>query len=178
LPLLALQGGAVIAAGPEGYCVDPSASNARTGFAMIAGCDAIEGGDARPRLNGLIVVQSGAANTAAVTGAEDAFRAFLESEAGRSLLSRSGDAQTIDLDGTQAGDGRVTVYFDDTAPNEIIGVGPHEWRTFLDLNGRLVTVTVLSFSAAPIGEAAGDALLNQAVDALIAANTPQLAIDG
>lgn len=171
LPALALHSGALTAVSPTGYCIDAGASRASRGFALLAACDAITGGDARPSINGLIVIQAGVADSASVAGAEDAFRQFLESDAGRAVLSRSGDAETVDLDGTRAGDGQVTVYFDDSAENPIAGVSPHEWRSFLDVNDRLVTVSVHSLLAAPISETAGDSLLDDAVAALLSANS-------
>ncbi|MEJ6396764.1 dihydroxy-acid dehydratase [Yoonia sp. 208BN28-4] len=170
LPVLQLLGGDVIVTGPDGYCVSPAASNARAGFAVMAGCDLIAGGPERPSVNAVITVQAGAADTAAVAGNEATFAAFLETDAGQAVLSRAGDAATVDVKSATSRDGRVSVTFADTAPDTIAGFQPTQWRGFVDVNGRLVTVTVRGLAGAPLFDGAGNALLGQALGAIRAAN--------
>lgn len=173
---IALLGGAVKVAGPEGYCVDARASRARTGFAVLAPCVAL-GGDTQPAVAGLITVQVGAADTASVDGSEPALRGLLETENGAALLSREADAAAIDVLGTETADNRVTVHFTDSAAPIAEGVGPQEWRGFFDLGERLVTVSVYELIRAPLEPSRGRNLLDQAITGLIAVNTPDVATE-
>ncbi|MFT4744076.1 MAG: hypothetical protein ACI91Z_002056, partial [Yoonia sp.] len=59
----------------------------------------------------------------------------------------------------------------DSAATVIESMQNAEWRSFFDLNDRLVTVSVRGIDAAPLSERDGVVLLEQAVAALIAANT-------
>lgn len=172
-PSAALLGGAVTAVGPDNFCVDGRASRPRDGFALFAPCRLLTGdGPGVPGL-ALITVQAGAAGTASVAGSEPVFEAFLRTDAGATLLSSTGDAAAITLRGSRAGGGTVTAFFDDTAPPPIPGTQPTEWRGFVDLSGRLVTVSVRGLADAPLSVSVGDALLRQALVALQEVNAAE-----
>ncbi len=174
---IALLGGAVQAAGPDNFCVDRRSSRARDGFALLAPCRLLTGeGEGVPGL-ALITVQAGASGTASVAGSEPVFEAFLKSAEGAALLSASGDASAITLRRTRANGGIVTAFFDDTNPPPIAGTQPTEWRGFVDINGRLVTVSLRGLADAPLSVSVGDALLRQALAALQAANATETATD-
>lgn len=170
LPSLALRGGAVIAAGPDNYCVAPSVSNPGNGFALLAACDVISGGKSRPSINALITTQVGDVASASVAGSEPVFRAFLETDAGRALLSRTATASTITIAELDSRQGQVTVVFDDTSPAAFAGLQQREWRSFVDVGDRLVTLTVRGLAGDPLSDARARALMNQAVGALRVAN--------
>ena len=157
---LALLDGAVRARGPEGYCIDQGASDARRGFAILAGC-ALMAPDAAvmPSLDGLITVQFGQEGTASVTGNEEGFAAFLRSDAGRGLLSRTGDLATVPDVVTVTDASAVLARFEDAGGAGIPNTGGQQWRGFLDIGGRLVTVTVLSFDRNPLSAVEGERLL-------------------
>lgn len=174
---IALVGGDVVATGPDGYCVAPRASNARNGFALLAGCGAIAGDAARPSINALITVQAGAENSASVNGSEQGLHDFLDTAAGRAALSQSGDADTVKVDGITHRAGRVSVVFEDTSPEQLRGFQAREWRSFMDVNTRLVTVTVRGLAGDPLSDARAQALLTQAVGAIRDANAATDAAD-
>ncbi len=174
---IALQGGAVQATGPDNFCVDRRASRPRDGFALIAPCLMLSGeGEGVPGL-ALITVQVGDAGTASVAGSEPLFVAFLKTDAGATLLSATGDADAITLRGTRGSGGTVTAFFDDTNPPPIAGTQPTEWRGFLDLSGRLVTVSLRGLADAPLSVSVGDALLRQTLVAMQQANAPETDAD-
>ncbi len=174
---IALAGGAVTATGPDNFCVDPRASRTRDGFAILAPCVLLTGeGPGVPGL-ALITVQVGDAGTASVAGSEPVFEAFLKGDAGAALLSATGDAGAITVRRTRASGGVVTVFFDDTNPPPIAGTQPTEWRGFLDLSGRLVTVSLRGLADAPLSVSVGDALLRQSILALQSANATEIQAD-
>lgn len=164
---MALVGGDITAATPPGYCLDGSASRPGDGFAVIAPCAAFGGDDAVPRVVGVATIQVGLPDSGIVAGAETGLRDLLVSDAGAALLSAAGGADTITVLGSQVQDNMVKVHFTDTAAPPMAGLQDHEWRAFLDLKGRLVTVAVRGPADAPLTDGTGAWLLDQLVNALV-----------
>ncbi len=175
---LALLGGDVRVRGPEGYCIDQGASNARRGFAVMAGCALLSDNAAvMPALDGLVTVQFGEPNTASVTNNEDAFAAFLETDAGRGLLAGSGDVANVSEVATISDRAGVLVRFEDTSGPAFAGTSGPQWRGFLDINGRLATVSVLSFDRAVLSRGEGERLLIVSMAELAEVNAPVVVAD-
>lgn len=172
---LSLLGGDVRARGPEGYCVDQGASNARRGFAVLAGC-ALLSDDAAvmPNLDGLITVQFGDADTASVTDNEEAFAAFLQSDAGRGLLSGDGDILNVPEVATVTDRAGVMARFEDQSGPSFAGTSGPQWRGFFDVRGRLVTISVLSFDRDALSHGEGQRLLVVTMAELAEANAPEV----
>lgn len=173
-----LLGGAVTAAGPDGFCVSPDASRPRAGFAAITACNAITGEGALPFSMGLITVQAGEDGTASVAGPGTAFSDFLRSDAGAAVLSVSGNAADVTVDRVFSGDGAVTAVFTDKGDAPLPGTDPIQWRAFTDINGHLVTISLRSLTASPLAPAQGEALLRRAVRAILAANVRETVVNG
>ena len=169
---LSLLGGEVRVRGPEGYCIDQAANDARSGFAVIAGCVLLtDNADLAPVLDGLITVQFGDEETASVTEQEEAFASFLDSNAGRNLLATSGDAADLVDMVSQIEGSAVLVRFEDTSLPAFAGTNGAQWRGFFDVNGRLTTVSVLSFDRAPLTQSEAEQLLIATVNELTAVNS-------
>lgn len=170
---LSVLGGDIRVRGPQGYCVDQGASAARRGFAVLAGCALLsEDAAVMPRLDGLITIQIGAENTASVTGNEDAFAEFLKSEAGRGVLASTGDLATVPQVATVTDASAVLARFEDTSGPTFPATSGPQWRGFLDVSGRLVTVSVLSFDRKPLSRSEGERLLVVAMAELAEVNAP------
>lgn len=172
---LALDGGALIAAAPHGYCVDPRASRPAQGFALFAGCSLISALDLMPYAEALLSIQADEPGSAAVAGQEQELAALLQTPQGAALLSAAGSSDTVTVDRAIAGAGLVMVHFDDTASPPAPGIAQSEWRAFLDLNGRLVTIALRGLARAPLSDESGFALLRNAAATLRAANVPEAA---
>jgi hypothetical protein len=169
---LAVLDGAVSVRGPEGFCVDQQSSRARSGFAVLAGCAVLSDATSMPTHEALITVQIGATDSAAVSGAEADLAALLRTIQGATLLSASSDPATVQVARVDRADGVVVVRFSDAAPAAIQGLEPLEWRAFLDIRGRLTTISLRGFDRAPLPADQGLRLLSQAIGALRAANAP------
>jgi hypothetical protein len=167
---VALYRGALVARGPEGYCIDPVASRPAAGFAVLAGCALISDNPAMPAIDAFVTIQAGEEGSAGVATNEDGLADLLTSPEGVSLLSATGNAATVVVDSVTATPGVVTVHFTDYAPALADGLEPQEWRAFLDLGGRLTTVGLRGFSRAPLDRDTGLRALGQVVDGLRAAN--------
>ena len=167
---LAILGGDLTAVGPRGYCVDAGASRPGDGLALIAACSTLAGEGALPWRNAVIVVQAGPEGSATVTGSETDLRALVATEAGRALLSGTGQAGAITIRRADSAAGLVTVIYTDTGPGPVPGTQSTEWRAFIDLRGRLVTISLRGLAATPLDDNAGLSLLRDAVSALQSAN--------
>ena len=170
--------GDVIVTGPAGYCVDPSASSPANGFAVLAPCITLGGDQPAPEIVGVVTVQVGPEGTAAVTGDEIALRDFLLTPAGKRLLSTSGDHSGLRILTTQAFNDQVMVHFTDNSPSVIAGLQAEEWRGFVDVNGRLVTVAVRGLEIAPLGDGPGAGLLKLVMAGIGSEVPPVLPITG
>lgn len=170
---LSLLGGDVRVRGPEGYCIDQDASNARRGFVVMAGCALLSQDVAvMPDLDGLITVQFADADTASVAGNEEAFADFLTSDLGRATLASDGDLSLMSEVATVIDRGGVLARFEDLSTPSFAGTTGPQWRGFMDINGRLVTVSALSFSRAPLSRGQGERLLAVTMAELAAINAP------
>ena len=169
---LAVLDGAVAVRGPDGYCVDQQSSRAGSGFAVLAGCALVSDATEMPVHEALITVQIGSQGSAAVTGAEAELAALLRTAQGAALLSDSSDAGSVQVDRVDRADGVVVVRLSDAAPAQVQGLERREWRAFLDIRGRLTTISLRGFDRAPLPAEQGLRLLSQAIGALRAANAP------
>lgn len=167
---LSVLNGAITAVGPDNFCADPAASSPKKGFVIFAPCSTLGVEDAEPSVTAIVTVQVGGARSATVGGDPTALAAVLEGSSGPAILARGGDPETVSVKSVTHGDDRVAVYFTDDAPSLIKGAKDAEWRSFVDLAGRLITVSVRGFEEAPLSQSAGAVLLGQATDALLAAN--------
>lgn len=164
---LALVDAGIVATAPAGYCVDPAASDADAGFAVMAPCATLGGTDTPPDVLGVATLQVGPADSGAVTGSEDALVSLFASDAGAVLLSAQGDPDLITVNDADKGENTVTVQFTDRGAPPIAGLGVDEWRGFTDINGRLVTVGVRGLAAAPLADGTGMWLLNLIMTGLV-----------
>lgn len=169
---LSVLDGAASVRGPEGYCVDQQSSRAGSGFAVLAGCAVVSDATMMPTVEGLITVQIGAASSASVTGAEPEMAALLRTTLGAQLLSAASNPASVQVARVDRADGVVVVRFSDATPAATPGLEPSEWRAFLDIKGRLTTISLRGFVRAPIPSEQGLRLLSQAIGALRAANAP------
>jgi hypothetical protein len=167
LPLL---DGSLRVKGPQGYCVDPDASRPETGFAVLGACGLMVAAGIMPQTDGFITIQIGDGGTAAVAGNEAALASLLRTSDGVALLTEAGDPSAVTLGQIDLGDGIVSVRFTDSSPPPVEGLMADEWRAFLDIEDRLVTIGVRGYNRAPLTAGQAQALLYGTVAALRAAN--------
>lgn len=156
---IAVAGGAVTVAGPAGYCIDRGASRsgAEAAFVLLGSCAALSqrAGLAAPDAPALLTASVLAAPSGA--GAPDLERmaAFFRTEAGRAALSRSGRAESVEVAESFVRDGVLYLRARDrSAPQSGQGVEPEYWRAVLDLEGRMVTLSVLGAAERPLAQVA------------------------
>lgn len=166
---MAVADGTVTIAGPPGYCIDPSASHeAHTGsFILLGSCASLAGSadSARPKTAAILTatISPSGAGEADLSGFFPTMAKFLQSDAGRAALSRSGKAKTVKiLKITSVGD-VMFVSVRDTARAQGQDVEPDYWRALFALNGQMVTLSAISLKTMPLDQSAKRALLEKFV---------------
>ncbi len=147
---VAVLGGAVTVAGPEGWCVDTGATR-ETGeqaFVLLVRC---RGGRRQPVLSVTITdIRVPAGDRAAqLAGLVE----FLQTDAGRGQLSRRGRADEVTIRSHRIDGGALWLDLADTGNPD--SFGPDYWRVVMPLAGRLVTLSAMSPAGAPSPPEAG-----------------------
>lgn len=168
---LSLLEGSVRVRAPEGYCIDQSASRARSGFVMMAGCAVVADEiGVMPSLDGLLTVQFGDVGSAGVDGNEAILAALLQ---GDSADAAGSDEPGGDVAELYQSANRVILRHDEVSPPEMSGTTGPVWRGFMDVRGRLVTITVRSFDRAPLRNEEARRLLEITMSEVAQANAAQ-----
>ncbi|WP_343080625.1 cation transport ATPase [Ostreiculturibacter nitratireducens] len=166
---VAVLGSSVTVAGPRGYCVDSTASRdgAESAFVLLGSCASLAGTPFAPAPKAPAILTASVLAEGAELVAETApLAAFFRSASGRAALSRSGNAETVEVLETFEADGVMFLRVRDISESGTQGqpVEPEYWRAVLALNGRLVTLSALGHQARPLS--AGDK--RAAIDAFLA----------
>jgi len=168
---------AVVIAGPDGFCVDPTATrdDGVTGFVLMGNCAAISesSGAGQPEIPALLTASvSDAAESGSLRESIPTLAEFFRSEDGRRLLSRSQNADSVEvLDSFHQGD----IYFlqaRDTSEDAMFGVGQEYWRAYMDVGPRIATLSVLRVQDRELSSEASLDLLRGFTAAVTAANAP------
>lgn len=173
---------AITITGPPGYCVDPTATrnSGDTGFAVLGNCAAILG-SARARQPDVPAVLTAAVSApssgTSLTANLDALDAFFRSQDGRALLSRSGDADSVQILNTRTQSGMFLLHARDTSAGDMGGVAADYWRAYMDIGPRLATLSVLALADAEISNDQALATLTRFATAIQSANPDANAAD-
>ena len=166
---------AVTISGPSGFCVDPDSlrDNEATAFVLMGNCAVISNrrSAGEPSVPAVLTASISEADTAQnLRDSIPRLDGFFNSDEGRALLSRAGEAETVDvLDSFHQGD----IYYlraRDGSANDIQNVASDYWRSYLDIGDRIATLTVLAREDEPISPEEGLATLRQFTQAVVAAN--------
>lgn len=141
--------GALTVAGPDGFCIDQSATreSGENAFVLLRRCRGGRGPVLSVTVTDLRVPPGDRAAQL------DGLAAFLTTDSGRGQLSRRGRASDVAIDEIALNDGALWLYLTDSGNPE--GFAPGYWRAVLPLAGRLVTLAAMSLQAAPTDRAEG-----------------------
>ena len=89
---------------------------------------------------------AGEGDTAA--GSLEDLAEFAETREGRTVLGRSGQPDRVRILNTQLSGDVLYVLVEDRGAQPIAGIDRQFWRAFLEVNGRLVALSVLGFEGA------------------------------
>lgn len=171
---LAVAGGAVTIAGPQGYCIDRSASRdgASGAFVLMGSCASLTGSRAAglPQRPAILTASASApgAGSTGFAAALPGLAQFFQSRAGRAALSRTGRAETVTVERVTAAGNVLYIRLSDSAEGH--GVEAAYWRAVMAVADRIVTLSVLSPTQGPLGSAEQRAVLDRFVARMRAAN--------
>jgi len=147
--------GAVVVAGPRGFCVDPKSTRTvgNVPFVMMGNCAAISG-DGRAPQPGIEAVLTATVATSdpnfTFDSNDPALPIFFEGDAGRAALSRAGDPRTVDVIESFARGPVFYVHARDTSPAPVDNIDATHWRALFEVNGRVVSASVLDFKGSAL----------------------------
>ncbi|RMH46353.1 MAG: hypothetical protein D6686_15280 [Alphaproteobacteria bacterium] len=174
--LVMAAGRAIAIIPPEGYCILPD--SARTGDAgavvLIGACPGDAAADRPPALITALVSAEPLFRPGAPIEEElDRLEAFLSEETGRALIGRAGDPGPAPaVLETHREDDALILLVEDSGTPALPVASPRFWRAFLEIDGRMVSLTVNSLSRDRGEERAGLALMRALIAALRAGNRP------
>ncbi|MDF0600643.1 hypothetical protein P1J78_07875 [Psychromarinibacter sp. C21-152] len=153
---VAVAGGDVVIGGPQGYCIDRPGSRltGESPFVLLGSCASIarDAGADAPRQPGVLTA------TVSAPGEGPGFaetvpqlESFLSSAPGRAALARDGRPESVEVLSTRRDGAALIIHLRDTSANVVPGTDPTYWRGLFEANGRLVTVSVMSFADQPMG---------------------------
>ncbi|MEL6532229.1 MAG: hypothetical protein AAFQ06_04235 [Pseudomonadota bacterium] len=148
---------ALVIAGPEGYCIDSEASADRgeTAFILLGNCAALtEARLARQPAEPAILTAaiSEAGEEGGVASSLSSLPEFFASEDGRRVLSRSGDAETVEVLQSFVDGSVFYLNASDDSANAVPGVRDDYWRAYFDLGPRIATLSVLALDGSGLTE--------------------------
>jgi hypothetical protein len=155
---LTVAAGEVTIAAPPGYCINTSASQDSNdgAFVLLGSCRALRGmlspAPAEP-----------AVLTASVSGVlqegdapelpADQLERYFRSRSGQKALSRTGDAGTVSILATDSTDEAFFIRLRDTSDTLNSDLNEEYWRALIDVNGYLITASVMTFNASSMTSA-------------------------
>jgi hypothetical protein len=158
--VVSARGRRVTIAPVEGLCLagDALDTSGAGAFAVIAECVAegrAEGEALPPGFAGLVTVSVSGEPMFGEGGRERALRRlrdFLGTVPGLALLGRNGSGRTVEMvESRRIGDS-LYVHVHDRHQGELALLAPDFWRAFVEIEGRLVLVTVSGFRDRPLPE--------------------------
>ena len=178
----AIRADGVTIAGPPGFCIDPSATQAQDNvrFALLGSCASLANSATHgaPRRSAVLSASIAPKGGLSVTRNADALVGLLSGPQGGALLSEGGGGQASVTE-TLAEDGIVMVRATDPSLTRMRQLQQEYWRGFFDLKGRVVTLSVFSLPGRQgLTEAAGRALLLSFVAAMRQANAEEAGTEG
>jgi hypothetical protein len=172
---VAVAGGEIVIAGPRGFCVDRDASreDAAGAFVLLGSCASIAGDlqAARPSVPAVLTATVSPEAVATMdAGFVEGLADFFRTTGGRAALSRSGEAETLTLLDMRVQGRTLFIHSRDTGSGLSEEISDDSWRALMEVNGRLVTATVIGFDERPMSEREGFATLRAFASRIVAEN--------
>lgn len=165
----------IIVTGPEGFCVDPTATldQTGTGFVLLGNCAAIANSRraAQPTTPAILTATiSERLGENRLADDLDQLDDFFRSSEGMALISRSGDPAAVVVLDTAKMDEVFLLHVIDRSDSAITGVQQNYWRAYLDIGPRIATLSVLALEDRSLSRNESLATLQSFVQAVQQAN--------
>lgn len=178
---IAVANRSVMIGGPSGYCVDRTVSKlgGDSAFVVLASCSSItrDPSLSPPGAYGLLTasVAKEAGGGTGLLADPEVLERFLASQAARAALARDARAGSVTILDLVRQEDAMMIRLRDTSQSELVGVDDVYWRGLTDVNGRLITIAVVSFAERPLGAEVGLATLRAFLARIRAETSAQVA---
>ncbi len=165
----------VVIEGPSGFCVDRETSQVggETAFVLLGNCSVISPRSRAPDPDVKALLTASIAGprpgVGTIADSVETLDRFFRSDSGRTALSRDSDPASVDVLETFQKDNSFFLRASDTSESIVPGASQDYWRTYFDLNGQIVALSVIGFDSDPIAPETGLQTLQEFSD-LIRAN--------
>ncbi len=164
--------GRLTLAAPSGFCVDRKTlqDSPEGAFVLWGNCAAIAADPEAPRPvhRAMLSATIGPLADHPLDGAFEGFEAFVQSDAGRAALARSGRAEDVQVLAVEPSQSLLLLKISDRSAPDAAPVEPVYWRAITGLGGHVSALSVLPLAGSGMDDATQLALL-QAFDASIRA---------
>lgn len=166
----------VVVQGPDGYCIDKSAtrSSRSEAFVLMASCAAISGIASTgapfvPTLIG-VSVREPEPSDVGLTTQLSTLDSYFRSDAGQAALSLDGDARDVDVVSGVLRNDTYLLHVRIAEKGRKSGVAADQWRAVFAVNGQMVSVSVFALPSHRISASSGTAILRATVQRIRAAS--------
>ena len=150
---LSVQGGALIVAGPPGYCVDSTVSQDGPGgaFVMLGDCAQLNvGSQNSPEQPAVLTATISSGSRIRQRPSTAQLEAFFRAPEGLAALSLDGTADTVTVQRTRIAGDVLFLLVTDTSAARPAGLSDTSWRAVFTLNDRFVSLTAAAQAEAPV----------------------------
>lgn len=178
VPQAILVAGDTVVQGPPGFCVDPreSRSDDSSAFVLMASCAAISGDVRAPAaLVPAVLTISVARQGSADTPVRDQFQQLerlLVTPSGRAAMAHDGNPDSVEILETEREGAALLIHTRDSSDGRLGSARDDYWRAITDVNGRLITISALSFDARPVSSEAARETVSRTTAKIRALNKP------
>ncbi len=162
-----VAGQKVVIQGPSGFCVDRQSSQigGDTAFVLLGNCAVVSPSNraSQPKVKALLTASISASRRGVATVAQsvNGMDKFFRSDTGRTALSRDSDPSKVKILDTFQTNSAFFIRASDSSKGIVPGAASDYWRSYFDLNGQIVSVSVIGFRSAPLSPEAGLATVRE-----------------
>ncbi len=166
----------VVIEGPQGFCVDRETSQlgGDTAFVLLGNCAVVSPKTRapEPKVRALLTasISNSRPDVPTVADSVNEMDRFFRSETGRTALSRDSEASTVEVLETFQRDDTFYLRASDTSEGIVPGAANDYWRSYFDLNGQIVSVSVIGFMSEPLSPATGLSTVQEFTDLIRSRN--------
>jgi len=146
----------IVIEGPSGFCVDRKSSQigGDVAFILLGNCRVVapSSREQEPDIKALLTASVSSTSDGSLTIAESVndMDRFFRSENGRTALSRDSNPASVKILETFQKNDTFYLRASDTSSGIVPGAADDYWRSYFDLDGQIVSVSVIGFKDKPL----------------------------
>ncbi len=153
---ITVSGKEIVIEGPSGFCMDHQATQVAgdNAFVLMGNCAVVSPKTRAPapEVKALLTatVSGAPQQNGTIADSMNSMDRFFRSEIGRTALSRTSDAATVQILDTFQNDDVFYLRANDTSDGIVPGASNDYWRAYFDLHEQILSVSVIGFTSDPL----------------------------